>query len=57
MGLGVELLFRLEQDEVGLQVSSAVEPTSSINTLSVAWTMGFMLIDALLYMIIAWYPL
>lgn len=57
MGLGVELLFRLEQDEVGLQVSSAVEPTSSINTLSVAWTMGFMLIDALLYMIIAWYAI
>ena len=57
MGLGVELLFRLEQDEVGLQVGSAVEPTSSINTLSVAWTMGFMLIDALLYMIIAWYAL
>lgn len=55
MGLGVELLFRLEQDEVGLQVSNAVEPTSSINTLNVAWTMGFMLIDSLLYVLIAWY--
>ena len=55
MGLGVEVLFRLEQDNVGLQVSTAVEPTSSVNTLSVAWTMGFMLIDALLYMVIAWY--
>lgn len=55
MGLGVELLFRLEQDVVGLTLSTAVEPTSSVNTLSVAWTMGFMLIDALLYMAIAWY--
>ena len=55
MGLGVEVLFRLEQDNVGLQVSTAVEPTSSVNTLSVAWTMGFMLLDALLYMVIAWY--
>ena len=57
MGFGVELLFRLEQDAVGLQVSNAVEPTSSVNALSVAWTMGFMLIDSLVYMIIAWYVL
>ena len=57
MGFGVELLLRLEQDAVGLQVSNAVEPTSSVNTLSVAWTMGFMLIDSLVYMLIAWYVL
>lgn len=55
MGLGVELLFRLEQDNVGLQVSTAVEPTSAVNTLNVAWIMGFMLIDSIVYMFIAWY--
>lgn len=55
MGLGVELLFRLEQDNVGLQVSNVAEPTSAVNTLSVAWTMGFMLIDSIVYMLIAWY--
>ena len=57
MGIGVELLYRLEQSdqEVGVQMSNLAQPASEQNTISVAWTMGLLLIDSVVYMIIAWY--
>ena len=55
MGMGVELMSRLEQEEVGLQWSNVADATVTLSSLSVAWTMGFLLIDTVVYMLLAWY--
>ena len=57
MGLAIEIVSRLEQTEVGLQWYNINVPTSATNGITFAWTMGLLLIDALLYMLIAWYAL
>lgn len=55
MGLGVEIVSRLELDEAGLQWYNVNEATSAINPITFVWIIGFLLIDSVIYMLIAWY--
>ena len=48
-------MSQLEQEEVGLQWSNVADSMSTLSGFSVAWTMGFLLIDTVVYMLIAWY--
>lgn len=55
MGLALDVITQLEQREVGLQWSNVADPLSSTQSFNVAWAMGFLLIDTILYMVLAWY--
>ena len=55
MGLGVEVISRLEQRLVGLQFSNLFEPLSADDPFNMAWVLGMLLLDSIVYMIIAWY--
>ena len=54
MGLGVEVISRLEQRLVGLQFSNLFQPLSADDDFNMAWVLGMLLFDAIVYMIIAW---
>ena len=54
MGLGVEVISRLEQRLVGLQFSNLFEPLSADDPFNMAWVLGMLLLDSVVYMIIAW---
>ena len=54
MGLGVEVLSRLEQRLVGLQFGNLFQPLSADDSFNAAWVFGMLLLDSIIYMIIAW---
>ena len=54
MGLGVEVLSRLEQRQVGLQFSNLFQPLSADDSFNMAWVLGMLLFDSIIYMVVAW---
>lgn len=54
LGLGVEVLSRLEQRLEGLQWSNIAAPLSADDDFNMAWVFGMLLIDAIGYMILSW---
>ena len=54
LGLGVEVLSRLEQRLEGLQWNNVASPLSADDDFNMAWVFGMLLIDSVVYMIIAW---
>ena len=55
LGLGVEVLSRLEQRQEGLQWDNFVTPLSADDNFNMAWVFGMLLIDAVVYMALAWF--
>ena len=55
LGLGVEVLSRLEQRQEGLQWDNFVTPLSVDDTFNMTWVFGMLLIDAVVYMALSWF--
>ena len=55
MGLGVEVMSRLEQRLVGLQFTNLFQPLSADDSFHMGWVLGMLLLDSVVYMVIAWY--
>lgn len=55
MGLGVEVMSRLEQRLVGLQFSNLFQPLSADDSFNMGWVLVMLLLDSIVYMVIAWY--
>ena len=51
LGLGVEVISRLEQRLEGLQWDNIATPLSADDGLNMAWVLGMLLIDSFIYMI------
>ena len=54
VGLGVEVLARLELREVGWQFSNFASPLSLDDDFNMAWVCGMLALDAIAYMLAAW---
>ena len=54
LGLGVEVISRLEQRQEGLQWDNLVAPLSADDNFNMAWVLGMLLIDAVVYMTLSW---
>ena len=54
MGLGMEMISRLEQREEGLQWTNFADPLSVDDHFNVSWVMVMLLVDSVVYMLIAW---
>ena len=54
MGLAMEVISRLEQREEGLQWSNVANPLTVDDTFNIAWVIGMLIIDSIVYMLIAW---
>ena len=54
LGLGVEAISRLEQRQEGLLWTNIGDPISADDSFTVAWVFGMLVIDSILYMIVAW---
>lgn len=54
MGLGMEVISRLEQREEGLQWTNIAGPLSVNDQFNVCWVMGMLLVDSIVYMLFAW---
>ena len=54
MALGVEVISRLEQRLEGLQWSNVATPLSTDDQFNVGWVFFMLLMEAFLYMILAW---
>ena len=54
LGLGVEVISRLEQRQEGLQWNNLVAPLSADDNFNMAWVLGMLLIDAVVYMTLSW---
>ena len=55
MGLAMEVISRLEQRGEGLQWNNVADQLSVDDQFHVGWVIGMLLIDSVLYMLIAWY--
>lgn len=55
LGLGVEVLARLEQRQEGLTWGNVASPISIDDNFNMAWVFGMLIIDSILYMIVAWW--
>lgn len=55
MGLGVEVMSRLEQRLVGLQFRNLFQPLSADDSFNMGWVLVMLLLDSIVYMVIAWY--
>ena len=55
LGFGVEIIARLEQRTVGLLWSNVGNPITLDDSFNMAWVLGMLVIDSVLYMTIAWY--
>ena len=55
MGLGVEVISRLEQRLVGLQFGNLFQPLSADDPFNMAWVLGMLLVDTIVYMLLAWW--
>ena len=54
MGIGVEVISRLEQRLEGLQWNNVASPLFADDNFSLAWVFGMLLIDSTFYMLLAW---
>ena len=54
LGLGVEVISRLEQRLEGLQWNNIASPLSADDDFNMAWVLGMLLIDAIGYMMLSW---
>jgi hypothetical protein len=54
LGLGVEVISRLEQRLEGLQWNNVATPLSADDDFNMAWVLGMLLIDTIGYMILSW---
>lgn len=54
MGLGMEVISRLEQREEGLQWTNVGGPLSVDDHFNVGLVMVMLLVDSVVYMLIAW---
>ena len=54
LGLGVEVISRLEQRLEGLQWDNIATPLSADDDFNMAWVLGMLLIDTIGYMILSW---
>ena len=54
LGLGVEVLSRLEQRQEGLTFNNAASPVSADDDFHIGWVYLMLLIDSVLYMAVAW---
>lgn len=54
MGLGVEVISRLEQRLVGIRFDNLFQPLSADDSFNMAWVMGMLLLDSIVYMVLAW---
>lgn len=55
MAYGLQIILQLEGIGEGLQWSNLFEPVTMDDSLTVGWTMVFMLLDSILYLLIALY--
>ena len=54
LGLGVEVISRLEQRLEGLQWNNVAIPLSADDDFNMAWVLGMLLIDSFIYMVLSW---
>ena len=54
VGLGVEVLSRLELRQEGLRWGNAALPLSAEDSFNMAWVFGMLVVDSILYMVLAW---
>lgn len=54
LGLGVEVISRLEQRLEGLQWDNIATPLSADDDFNMAWVLGMLLIDTVGYMTLSW---
>ena len=54
LGLGVEVISRLEQRLEGLQWNNVAIPLSADDDFNMAWVLGMLLIDSFIYMVFSW---
>jgi len=54
VGLGVEVLSRLELRQEGLTWSNAALPLSAEDSFNMVWVYGMLVLDSILYMVVAW---
>ena len=54
LGLGVEVISRLEQRLEGLQWNNVAAPLSADDDFNMAWVLGMLLIDSFIYMLLSW---
>lgn len=54
LGFGVEVISRLEQRTSGLRWDNVGAPIAVDDDFSMAWVMGMLIIDSVLYMTVAW---
>ena len=54
VGLGVEVLSQLELRQEGLRWGNAATPLSADDDFHMAWVYGMLLLDSILYIVLAW---
>ena len=54
LGLGVEVMARLEIRQEGLTFANFASPVSADDSFNMAWVFGMLLLDSILYMVVAW---
>jgi hypothetical protein len=54
LGLGVEVISRLEQRLEGLQWNNVATPLSADDDFNMAWVFGMLLVDSFIYMLLSW---
>lgn len=54
LGLGVEVISQLEQRQEGLKWNNAASAISVDDNFNMTWIYGMLLLDSVLYMVIAW---
>ena len=54
LGLGVEIISRLELRLEGLQWNNVATPLSADDDLNMAWVFGMLLIDSVVYLLLSW---
>lgn len=55
LGLGVEVLSRLELRQEGLTWANAASPVSADDNFNMAWVFLMLIVDSILYLAVAWY--
>ena len=54
LGLGVEVISRLEQRLEGLQWNNIATPLSADDDFNMAWVLGMLLMDSFIYILVSW---
>ena len=54
-GLGVTVIVKLELREEGLTLENVAEPLSFNDDFHMGWVYGMLLLDAVVYYVLAWY--